>query len=58
MGVRNLAPKHVGRKEYLMKCLQSSKVSRSRVSLKVRPLAPIATMIVGFGWADGSSENR
>jgi hypothetical protein len=35
-----LAPKHVGRKETSCSYLNSSKESHSRVSLKVRPLAP------------------
>ncbi|MGB8999559.1 MAG: hypothetical protein WCC43_10630, partial [Pseudolabrys sp.] len=39
-GVRNLAPKRFGRKEYHMEMPAMFKVSRSRGSLKVRPLAP------------------
>jgi hypothetical protein len=35
MGVRNLAPKHVGRKETSCSYLNSSKGSHSRVSLNV-----------------------
>jgi hypothetical protein len=40
MGVRNLAPKHVGRKEYLMEMPAMFKGESLTRSLKVRPLAP------------------
>jgi hypothetical protein len=39
-----------GERNISWKRLQYSKVSRSRVSLKVRAVGAVATMIIGFNW--------
>src|SRR5690348_11392735 len=50
MGVRNLAPKHVGRKEYFMEMPAIFKgESRTRLAQGAAAGA-VATMIIGFGW--------
>ena len=50
MGVRNLAPKHVGRKEYLMEMPAIFKgESLTRLGQGVF-VGAVATMIIGFSW--------
>ena len=50
MGVRNLAPKHVGRKEYLMEMPAIFKGESLTRLAQGASVGAIATMIVGFGW--------
>jgi hypothetical protein len=50
MGVRNLAPRHVGRKEYLMEMpaiLKGESLTRLAQGAAV---GAVATMIIGFNW--------
>jgi hypothetical protein len=59
MGVRNLAPKHVGRKEYFMEMpaiLKGESLTRLAQGAAV---GAVVTMIIGFNWGGWvSRENR
>ena len=50
MGVRNLAPKHVGRKEYLMEMPVIFKGESLTRLAQGASVGAIATMIIGFNW--------
>ena len=62
MGVHNLAPKHVGRKEYLMEMPAIFKGESLTRLAQGALVGAVATMIVGFywgGWVLGSkAENN
>jgi hypothetical protein len=49
-GVRNLAPKHVGRKEYLMEMPAMFKRESLTRLAQGAALGAVATMIIGFNW--------
>jgi hypothetical protein len=55
MVVRNLAPKHVGRKEYLLEMPAMFKGESLALLAQGASVGAVATMIIGFNWADGSS---
>jgi hypothetical protein len=50
MGVRNLAPKHVGRKEYLMEMPAIFKGESLTRLAQGAAVGAVATMIIGFNW--------
>jgi hypothetical protein len=50
MGVRNLAPKHVGRKEYLMETPAIFKGESLTRLAQGAAVGAVATMIIGFNW--------
>ena len=50
MGVRNLAPKHVGRKEYLMEMPVIFKGESLTRLAQGAAVGAVATMIIGFNW--------
>jgi len=50
MGVRNLAPKHVGRKEYFMEMPAIFKGESLTRLAQGAAAGAVATMIIGFGW--------
>ena len=50
MGVRNLAPKHVGRKEYLMEMPAIFKGELLTRLAQGAAVGAVATMIIGFNW--------
>ena len=50
MGVRNLAPKHVGRKEYLMEMPAMLKGESLTRLAQGAAVGAVATMIIGFYW--------
>ncbi|MGB6790502.1 MAG: hypothetical protein WBE53_03665, partial [Pseudolabrys sp.] len=50
LGVRNLAPKHVGRKEYLMEMPVIFKGESLTRLAQGAAVGAVATMIIGFNW--------
>ena len=50
MGVRNLAPKHVGRKEYLMEMPAIFKGESLTRLAQGAAVGAVATMVIGFNW--------
>ena len=50
MGVRNLAPKHVGRKEYLMEMPAIFKGESLTRLAQGAAVGAVATIIIGFNW--------
>src|SRR5207253_10093533 len=50
VGVRNLAPKHVGRKEYLMEMPAIFKGESLTRLAQGATVGAVATMIIGFNW--------
>jgi Mg/Co/Ni transporter MgtE len=50
MGVRNLAPKHVGRKEYLMEMPAMLKGESLTRLAQGAAVGAVATLIIGFYW--------
>ena len=50
LGVRNLAPKHVGRKETSCSYQKSCRESREPVSYREPVAGFLATVVIGFGW--------